>query len=59
MVIKDIERDQIDFISRTIKAIPCAHIDHFTEDKLGSAELVLEESAGGSSKIVKITGCPN
>jgi len=59
MVIKDIERDQIDFISRTIKATPCAHIDHFTEDKLGSAALVLEESAGGSSKIIKITGCPN
>jgi len=35
MVIKDIERDQIDFISRTIKATPCAHIDHFTADKLG------------------------
>lgn len=59
MVIKDIERDQIDFISRTIKATPCAHIDHFTADKLGEAALVLEESAGGSSKIVKITGCPN
>lgn len=60
MVIKDIERDQIDFISRTIKATPCAHIDHFTADKLGEAKLVVEESAGGgSSKIIKITGCPN
>jgi T-complex protein 1 subunit delta len=59
MVIKDIERDQIDFISRTIKATPCAHIDHFTADKLGTAELVVEESHGGSAKIVKVLGCPN
>ena len=59
MVIKDIERDQIDFISRTIKATPVAHIDHFTPDKCGWAKLVVEESAGGSSKVVKITGCPN
>jgi T-complex protein 1 subunit delta len=59
MVIKDIERDQIDFISRTIKATPCASIDYFTKDKLGEAGLVIEESAGGSSKIVKVTGCPN
>jgi len=27
MVIKDIDRDQIDFISKTIQAIPVAHID--------------------------------
>lgn len=59
MVIKDIERDQVDFIARTIKATPCASIDYFTKDKLGEAGLVIEESAGGSSKIVKITGCPN
>jgi len=59
MVIKDIERDQVDFIARTIKATPCASVDHFTADKLGSAGLVVEESAGGSSKIVKITDCPN
>lgn len=59
MVIKDIDRDQIDFISRTLKATPVAHIDHFTPEKCGTADLVCEESAGGSSKIVKITGCPN
>ena len=26
---------------------------------LGKADLVVEESAGGSQKIVKVTGCPN
>lgn len=59
MVVKDIDRDQIDFISRTIKATPVAHIDHLKPESLGTAELVVEESAGGSSKIVKVTGCPN
>jgi T-complex protein 1 subunit delta len=58
MVIKDIERDEIDFISRTIGATPVAHIDQFTPDKLGSADLV-EELTTGQSKLVKITGCPN
>eukprot|EP00806_Schmidingerella_arcuata_P000143 Macronucleus_1126.p1 GENE.Macronucleus_1126~~Macronucleus_1126.p1 ORF type:complete len:269 (+),score=118.53 Macronucleus_1126:1-807(+) len=59
MVIKDIERDQIDFISKTINATPVAHIDQLKPDKLGSAGLVEEVSAGGSAKIVKVTGCPN
>ncbi len=58
MVIKDIDRDQIDFISRTVGAIPTAHIDHFTKEKLGSAELVEEVATGGDRKIVKVTGCP-
>ena len=59
MVIKDIDRDQIDFISKTINATPVAHIDHFTKEKLGSAGLVEEVTAGGEKKIVKVTGCPN
>ena len=59
MVIRDIERDDIDFISKTIGATPVAHVDQFKADKLGSANLVEEVSAGGSSKIVKVTGCPN
>ena len=59
MVIKDIDRDQIDFISRTINAIPVAHIDQFTKDKLGSAGLVVEEGSGGANKVVKVLDCPN
>jgi T-complex protein 1 subunit delta len=59
MVIKDIDRDQIDFIAKTLQATPVAHIDHFTAEKLGSANLVEEVNAGGERKIVKITGCPN
>lgn len=59
MVIKDIDRDQIDFIARTISATPVAHIDQFTKEKLGRAGLVCEESAGASEKIVKVLDCPN
>ena len=35
MVIKDIDREEIDFISRTINATPVAHVDQFTKEKLG------------------------
>ncbi|CAN0390146.1 unnamed protein product, partial [Ectocarpus sp. 8 AP-2014] len=35
MVITDVERSDIEFISRTLALKPCAHIDTFTADKLG------------------------
>lgn len=59
MVIKDIERDEVDFICKTLNAVPVPHIDQFTKDKLGTAELVEEVSAGSDKKIVKVTGCPS
>jgi len=37
MVIKDIEREEIEFISKTINAVPVAHIDSLTPEKLGLA----------------------
>lgn len=58
MVIKDIERDEIDFISKSIGAKPVADIEAFTEDKLGSADLVEEASQAGA-KVVKVTGVKN
>jgi chaperonin GroEL (HSP60 family) len=58
MVIKDIERDEIDFISKSTGAKPVADIEAFTEDKLGSAELVEEASQSGA-KVVKVTGVKN
>ena len=58
MVIKDIEREDVDFICKTVNAIPVPHIDQFTKDKLGTAGLVEEVSAGTDNKIVKVTGCP-
>jgi len=58
MVIKDIERDEIDFIAKTINAVPVPHVDQFTKDKLGTAKLVEERKSGGENKIIYVTGCP-
>lgn len=60
MVVTDIERTDIDFISRTLALQPVAHVDSFSPEKLGSASLVEEISiAGSSSKVVKFTGIVN
>ncbi|KAI9637693.1 t-complex protein 1 delta subunit (tcp-1-delta) [Dioszegia hungarica] len=58
MVIKDVERDEIDFIAKSTGCKPVADIEAFTEDKLGSAELVEEFSQNGM-KVVKVTGVKN
>ncbi|TMS22743.1 T-complex protein 1 subunit delta [Larimichthys crocea] len=57
MVVKEIEREEIEFICKTIGTKPIAHIDHFTAEMLGTAELAEEVSLDGSGKLVKITGC--
>ncbi|KAJ3099310.1 T-complex protein 1 subunit delta [Phlyctochytrium planicorne] len=55
LVVKDIERDEVEFICKSTGCKPIADIDSFTEDKLGSAEVVEEvESAG--TKVVKFLG---
>jgi T-complex protein 1 subunit delta len=58
MVIKDIERDDIEFICKTINCKPIASLDHFTPEMLGTADLV-EEISTGTSKVVKFTGVAN
>lgn len=55
MVIKDIEREDIEFITRAIGCEEVASLDHFTPEKLGTAAMV-ESIFEGGSKIVKITG---
>ncbi|CAD0095722.1 unnamed protein product [Aureobasidium vineae] len=50
MCVKDIERDEVEFICK-----PIADIDSFTEDKLASADLIEEVSSLGS-RITKVTG---
>jgi T-complex protein 1 subunit delta len=59
VVIKDIERDEIEFISKSTGAKPVADIEAFTEDKLGYAELVEENTSNGGAKVVKVTGVKN
>jgi len=58
LCIKDIERDEVEFICKSTGCKPIADIDSFTEDKLGSADLV-EESQSSGSRIVKVTGTKN
>ena len=58
LVVKDIERDEIEFISKSTGCKPIADIEAFTEDKLGSAELVDEVEKSGA-RVVKITGVKN
>ncbi|KAL9613882.1 MAG: hypothetical protein Q9167_001619 [Letrouitia subvulpina] len=55
LCVKDIERDEIEFISKSTGCKPIADIEYFTEDKLGFADLIEEVSSSGS-RIVKITG---
>lgn len=58
MVVKDIERDDIEFICKSLNCKPIASLDHFTPEMLGHADLV-EEVSTGASKIVKMTGVAN
>jgi len=58
LVVKDIERDDIEFISKTLGCTPVASIDSFAPEKLGTANLVEEEETP-DGKIVKITGVPS
>ncbi|EMD38300.1 hypothetical protein CERSUDRAFT_113467 [Gelatoporia subvermispora B] len=58
LVVKDVERDEIDFLSKSLGCKPVADIEAFTEDKLGYADLV-EESSNSGVKVVRVTGVKN
>ncbi|XP_071454958.1 T-complex protein 1 subunit delta [Hetaerina americana] len=58
MVVKDIEREDIEFVCKTLGCRPIASLDHFLPEYFGNAELV-EEVQTGSSKFVKVTGIQN
>merc|ERR1712164_69441 len=58
MVIRDIERDEIEFISKATGCIPMASVDALHKEKLGHAELVQEVTVG-QGKVVKVTGIEN
>ena len=58
MVIKDIEREDIPFICKTLNCRPIASLDHFVPENLVNAELC-EEVQTGNSKFVKITKIQN
>lgn len=56
MVIRDIEREDVPFIAKTIGAVPVSHIDHLTVEKLGTCDLVEEKSLNDDSKVLMMTG---
>lgn len=58
MVVKDIERDQIEFVCKTLGCRPIASLDHFVPENLVTADLA-EEITSGTNKFVKITGIQN
>ncbi|WAR19024.1 TCPD-like protein [Mya arenaria] len=53
MVVKDVEREDVEFVCKSLNCRPIASLDHFVPESLGSAELV-EEVHTGASKIVKL-----
>jgi len=59
LVIRDIEREDVEFICKTLNCKPIAHIDSFTEEKLGTAAKCEEVTLSEGSKIIEITGVPN
>lgn len=58
LVVKDVEREEIEFVTRTLGAKPIADIEAFTDDKLASADLVDEVQQNGA-RVCKITGIKN
>ncbi|KZO97811.1 t-complex protein 1 [Calocera viscosa TUFC12733] len=55
MVVKDVERDEIEWLSRSLGCKPVADVEQFTEDKLATADLV-DEGEHAGAKVIKITG---
>jgi len=58
MVVRDVERDEVDFICKTLSCRPIASADHLKPEMLGSADLV-EEFSTGAAKVIKVTGIEN
>jgi len=58
MVVKDVEREDIEFVCKTLNCKPIASLDHFQPEMLGTADVV-EEVQAGTSKVVKFSGIQN
>lgn len=55
MVIKDIEREDVEFVCKSLGCRPIASLDHFVPENLVGADLVEEVGIAGN-RMVKITG---
>jgi len=56
LVVKDIEREQVPFVCKSLGCKPVASPDHFTPDSLASVDTVEELVIGGESNCMKFTG---
>ncbi|CCW62966.1 unnamed protein product [Phytomonas sp. EM1] len=55
MVVTDIERNDIDYITKTLGCLPVVSVDNLTPDKFAHATLV-EEEGTPNGKVIRITG---
>ncbi|CAH1984590.1 unnamed protein product [Acanthoscelides obtectus] len=58
MVIKDVEREDVEFVCKSLGCRPIASLDHFVPENLVTADLVEEVGMAGN-RMVKITGVQN
>eukprot|EP00971_Amphidinium_carterae_P023913 471487-Amphidinium_carterae.1 len=57
LVVRDIERDDIEFVSRMLGVEPVSTLDSFTAEKLGTAKLVWEDKLGDNQGgVIRFTG---
>lgn len=57
LVVRDVERDDIEFISKILGVEAAASLDTFTAEKLGKANLVWEENLGQDlGSLIRFTG---
>merc|ERR1712130_54519 len=59
LVIKDVEREQVPFVCKTLGCKPVASPDHFTPESLAAVDVVEEIAIGGSNNCIKFTGIQN
>lgn len=58
LVVKNMERDDIKFITKTLNCLLIYNIEHFREEKLGHVD-IMEEVLVGDDRILKVTGKNN
>jgi len=58
MLVKDIERDDVPFICKTLGIVPVAHIEHLSAERTVKVGLIEEENIGEDAKVLRISGVP-
>lgn len=54
MVVRDIERTDVEFVCKTLKCTPIAHPDSLKPEKLGTAESAEEVTLSNGAKVLRI-----